>query len=118
MTTLSIFAHDTNSRDVIDGEVIFNDGDAGDKMYVLIDGTIELSVHNRLLVRLGPGEMFGEMALLDAGPRTATATARGNAKIVPVDQRRFLYLVQNTPFFAIEVMRSMSMRLRSMDELL
>jgi CRP/FNR family transcriptional regulator, cyclic AMP receptor protein len=58
------------------------------------------------------------MALLDHKPRSACATAKTDCRVVQVDQRRFLYLIQNTPFFAIEVMTVMSDRLRHADDLI
>jgi CRP-like cAMP-binding protein len=55
------------------------------------------------------------MALIDHQTRSATAKAKTDARVVPVDQRRFLYLIQNTPFFAVEVMSVMARRIRNMD---
>ncbi len=60
--------------------------------------------------------MIGEMALIDHLPRSASARATTDAKLVPIDQRRFLFLVQETPFFAIHVMKVMADRLRRMNE--
>jgi len=56
------------------------------------------------------------MALIDHQERSANARAKSDSKVVPVDQKRFLYLIQNTPFFAVEVMQVMAMRLRKMNE--
>jgi CRP-like cAMP-binding protein len=60
----------------------------------------------------GPDSIFGEMALIDQSPRSATAIARTPCKVVPVDQKRFTFMVQQTPFFSIQVMRIMANRLR------
>jgi CRP/FNR family cyclic AMP-dependent transcriptional regulator len=84
-------------------------------MFVILDGTVDLTLRGSHLDEVGPGGMIGEMAIVDKGPRSATATAKTDGTIVRVDQKRFLYLVQNTPFFAIEVMRTMAERLRKMD---
>jgi CRP-like cAMP-binding protein len=115
MTSLHGFSHDPHAFDVADGHVLFRQDEPGDTMYVLIAGAIELTLNGKHLATLEPGEMFGEMALTDAHPRSATATARGTTRVVPIDQKRFMYLVQNTPYFAIEVMHSMAERLRMMD---
>jgi CRP-like cAMP-binding protein len=115
MTSLHGFAHDPHAFDVADGHVLFNQDEPGNTMYVLLEGAIELQVNGKFLTMLEPGEMFGEMALTDAHPRSATAIARGATRLVPIDQKRFMYLVQNTPYFAIEVMHSMAERLRMMD---
>lgn len=65
-----------------------------------------------MLEVLGPGQIVGEMALVDHSPRSATAVARTSCKVVVVPEKRFLFLVQQTPFFALQVMRVMAERLR------
>lgn len=98
------------------GCAIFTQGEPGDRMYVLRAGAVELRVGERSLVVLDQeGSLFGEMALLDSGPRSATAVAKTDCRLVPVDRKRFLFLVQNTPFFSLEVMKVMADRLRAMD---
>ena len=72
-------------------------------------------MHGRILETVEPGGIFGEMALIDKQERSASARAKSESKVVPIDQRRFLYLVANTPFFAVEVMEVMASRLRKMD---
>jgi CRP/FNR family transcriptional regulator, cyclic AMP receptor protein len=71
---------------------------------------------NFLAIRVRPGEILGEMALVDGGPRSATAQSLGHSTVIPIDEHRFLFLVQHTPFFAIRVMRVMSARLRSTND--
>lgn len=66
----------------------------------------------RFLDSLGPGGVFGEMALIDKSPRTATVRARSDCRVVPIDEARFMNHVHRTPFFAIQVMRIMNERLR------
>ena len=58
------------------------------------------------------------MAMIDGAPRTATAVARSDCKLFPVDEKRFQFLVQQTPYFAIEVMRVLAGRLRRVDQLI
>ncbi|HEU5100134.1 MAG TPA: Crp/Fnr family transcriptional regulator [Roseiflexaceae bacterium] len=60
----------------------------------------------------GPGGIVGEMALIDDRPRSATAVAATDCRLVPIDERRFTFLVQQTPMFALAVMRVMAERLR------
>jgi len=114
---VNIFENDPNIRTLIAGETLFHRGDPGNTMFVVLDGEVVLTVGDMVVERLGAGAMFGEMALIEQMPRTATATAFSPTKIVEVDQKRFLYLVQNTPFFALDVMRTMAARLRRMDDL-
>ena len=100
------------------GEHIVEIGDPGDVMYIVIEGEIEIQIGERSLEHIGPGGMFGELALIEHKERTATAVATKPSQVVPISQKRFLDLVQNTPFFALEVMQTMADRLRRMDALL
>jgi len=97
------------------GDYIFDEGQPGDHMYVVLEGEVDLHVHGQLVETLREGGVLGEMALLDAAPRTASAVARTKCKLVPVNQKRFNLLVQHTPDFAIQIMRVMAGRLRAMD---
>ena len=116
MTTLDIFQTITDPLTFAAGDTIFRAGDPGDAMFVVTEGEIEIFVHGKILETVkGPGGIIGEMALIDTKPRSATALATTAGKMVRVDQARFLFLVQNTPFFAIEVMQVIVDRLRRMD---
>ena len=103
-----------------DGDVIFREGGPSDAAYEIVSGTVEIAKMgndgNVILATLGAGEMFGEMALIDTNPRSATATAVTKCKLAAVDERRFTFLVQQTPFFALYVMRLMTQRLRAIDD--
>jgi CRP-like cAMP-binding protein len=111
-TTISLFSHSTDFITFTAGQVVFNAGDPGDVLYVVIDGEIEIVVNDKVVDTTGPGSIVGEMAILESGPRMATVRAKTDCKLVPVNQKRFLYLVQQAPNFAINVMRIMSERLR------
>jgi CRP-like cAMP-binding protein len=94
------------------GETIFRHGDARDFLFVVNEGEVEIVVGNKTVEVVQSGGIFGEMAMIDGSPRTATAVARTECKLVPIDQQRFQFLVQQTPYFAIEVMRVLADRLR------
>ena len=94
------------------GEVVFSAGDPADRMYVVTDGTVALSIGDTVLEVVGPGGLFGEMAVIDREPRSATAVVETDATLVSIDKRRFWFLVQETPYFAEIVMRVMANRLR------
>ncbi len=115
MSSIDVLRNDPNARAVVAGDTIFNEGDPGDAAYVVTEGEVELSLDGRPLETVGAGGIFGEMALIDRQARSATARAKSDARIVAVDQTRFLYLLQNTPFFAVEVMQIMANRIRRMD---
>ena len=73
---------------------------------------VEIRVGGDLVDTHGPGEIFGEMALIDSQARSASFTAKTDCRLVPVDERRFLFMVQQTPFFALNVMQVLADRLR------
>ena len=94
------------------GEVIFAEGDKGDKMYVIRSGEVEIERDGRIVETLAHGGIFGEMALIDGSPRAATAKAKTACEVAPITEKSFLFLVHETPFFAIAVMRTLAERLR------
>ena len=95
------------------GSVIFSEGDAGaDRMYIVRSGTVEISIGNRLVETVQANGMFGEMALVDGAPRSATARARDACELAPIDRRLFVLMVDEAPHFALNVMRVMADRLR------
>ena len=87
-------------------------------MFVVQSGEIEIRLGNRLLETLSEYGIFGEMALIGASPRSATAVARTDVKLVAIGERQFLFLVSNTPHFALNVMRVMARRLRATNQCL
>lgn len=95
------------------GEIIFREGDAAEQMFVIKAGRVEIRLNGRKLDELGEAELFGEMALVDKGPRSATAVAQTDVEVVPVGEKQFLFLVGETPFFALKVMRVLARRLRA-----
>jgi len=100
-------------RDYKAGDIIFKEGDAAQELFIIQSGEVEIRLGNRVLEKLPQYSIFGEMALIDASPRSATAVAAGDVKLVPVGERQFLFLISNTPHFALNVMRVMARRLRS-----
>jgi CRP-like cAMP-binding protein len=115
MATVDLLRDDPAARSLVAGDTIFSEGDRGEVAFIVTEGEIELSLAGDALETVGVGGIFGEMALIDRSTRSATARARTDATVVPIDQKRFLYLLQNTPFFAVEVMHVMADRLRRMD---
>jgi CRP/FNR family transcriptional regulator, cyclic AMP receptor protein len=95
------------------GDVIFKEGDPGSEFFVIQSGQVDIQLGNRLLGTLGDRDIFGEMALIDPAPRSATAVAKTDVKIVPVGEKQFLFLVSRTPHFALNVMRTLARRLRT-----
>jgi CRP-like cAMP-binding protein len=86
-------------------------------MYVVLSGELRVGDGNKIFEQLSPGSLVGEMALIDHAPRAATVTALTDCTLAPIDEKRFLFLTQQTPSFALNVMRVLSQRLRRMDAL-
>jgi CRP/FNR family cyclic AMP-dependent transcriptional regulator len=98
------------------GRVLFRKDDPGHDLYVVKSGEIQILDGNHVLETVTAGGIVGEMALVDGGPRSATCRAVIDSVVIPIDERRFLFMVQQTPFFALRVMRVMTTRLRAMNE--
>jgi CRP/FNR family cyclic AMP-dependent transcriptional regulator len=95
------------------GDVIFKQGDAAHELFVVRGGEVEIRLGNRLLETLPEYSIFGEMALIDTSPRSATAVAKTDVKLVAIGEKQFLFLISNTPHFALNVIRVMARRLRA-----
>jgi len=102
-------------------ESIFEEGSTGNEMYLINSGKVLLSVQGETqqipLVVLNPGDFFGEMALVDDSPRSATASAvEDNTELIVIDRARFLFMVRQQPEFALSLMHTLCQRLRDMDK--
>jgi CRP/FNR family cyclic AMP-dependent transcriptional regulator len=112
-----LFRQDANALSLEPGEFLFRKGESGDKMYVLLEGNVEIALGDLVLETAGPGALVGKMALIDDSPRTASVMAKTACRFAQIDQRRFHFLVQQTPYFATHVMKTLADRLRRMNAL-
>ncbi|MBD2313515.1 cyclic nucleotide-binding domain-containing protein [Desertifilum sp. FACHB-1129] len=95
------------------GETIFEVGRPKDYMYGVLEGEVELWVNGTPIETIQAGDVFGEGALVHpSGSRASTAIAKTDCKLAYLDEERFLFAIQETPVFALQVMRSFSDRLR------
>ena len=99
------------------GATIYSKGDPGNSLYVVISGTAKMSIsspdgRNAILNLIGPGEIFGEIALLDGRERTADATANTNCEVLIIDRRDFLPFVRSQPALAMKIIELLCARLR------
>lgn len=117
MVFFELFAHNPDIVRVPAGQPLFEEGEDGRRMFVLTTGTAEVIVNNRVVETLQHGNIVGEMGLVSPGPRSATVVATTDCEFVAIDEKRFHYLVQQTPFFATQVMRVLAERLRAADQL-
>jgi CRP-like cAMP-binding protein len=115
MTIRGVFRAADEIRDVQPGEVVFSEGSEGHEMYGVISGSVALSKAGQPIATIGPDGTFGELALIDHAARSLTATAAEATQLAVINERTFLYLVQETPTFALQVMRSLAERLRQHD---
>ncbi len=116
MTIKAVFVNASDKRDIAAGDVVFTEGDIGTQMFGVASGAIELRRGDKVLNTVGPEGTFGEMALIDHSPRSLTAVAIEPSQIVAIDERVFLWLVHETPTFALQVMRSLANLVRELDE--
>ncbi len=103
------------------GTILFAEGDGGDQLYVIAEGKLKLGTSSgdgreNLLSILGPGEMFGELSLFDPGPRTSTATAVTDAKLLSLGQEKLLPWLAENPKVSLQLLASLAQRLRRTNE--
>jgi CRP/FNR family cyclic AMP-dependent transcriptional regulator len=108
----SLLTSNFQARAIKAGEVIFEVDEVGKELYLVKSGRVEIRVDGRTLEIIEAQGVFGEMAIIDGAKRSATAVAATDCELVPLNERQFLFLVGETPFFALNVMRVMSRRLR------
>ncbi|NWG17284.1 MAG: cyclic nucleotide-binding domain-containing protein [Chloroflexi bacterium] len=111
--SINLFKYSDDFLSYPAGHVILRRGDPGNVMYVVQDGEVNLMLDDTVVETVGPGGVFGEMALIDKRPRNTTAVAKTDCRIVPIDEKRFLFMIEETPNFALDVMRILVGRIRS-----
>ncbi|MDX2256629.1 MAG: cyclic nucleotide-binding domain-containing protein [Pseudanabaenaceae cyanobacterium bins.39] len=117
LTTIDIFQNSQEFVCIPAGQAIFRQGDPADVMYAIVEGEVDILIDGKLLDTTGKGGLVGEMAMIESVPRRATVIAKTDCKIVPISEHRFKFLVQQTPNFAINVMKIMVERIRKLNAL-
>ena len=112
MRVEGVFRDAKETKTVPAGTVIFREGETGNEMYGIVEGEVELAAPEGIVAKLGPDEVFGEMAIIDHHTRMATATATTDTTLAVIDRQRFLWLIHETPTFALQVMHALAERLR------
>jgi CRP/FNR family transcriptional regulator, cyclic AMP receptor protein len=110
--TTNLFLNETEPKHFRAGERIFGEGEPGDFMYGVIEGQVDILKDGKVVDTVGPGGIFGEMALIDHTARSATAVAKTDCKAAQIPEKRFYFLVQQTPNFALHLLRLLTDRLR------
>ena len=111
----NIFEREVAPLSFVAGTTVFAEGEKPNSMYVVRSGEVELKLGGSTVETVGPDSFFGEMALIDHSLRCASAVAKSDCELIPIDEKRFLFMVEETPFFALTVMRTLAARLRHMD---
>jgi CRP-like cAMP-binding protein len=113
---ITLFQNDPLAEAFPAGHVVFRAGDQGEHMFAVVKGAVAITINGKTVEVVDAGGVFGEMALVEDRPRIATATVESEAELVRIDRKRFLFLVQQTPFFSLQLMGIMAERLRRMNE--
>jgi len=116
VTAGSLFLNARLHRAVDAGEIIYAEGDRGTQMYGVVSGEVELRKGRVVVARIGPDGVFGERALIDQLPRNLTAIATIDSNLAEIDRNLFLFLVHETPTFALDIMGALASRLRDYDD--
>lgn len=111
--SLEVFKDAKKTKEFQPGEIIFHEGEPGDYMYVVLEGEVDIVHNEKVINRVGPGEILGEMALIDNSPRSATARVSLPSILVLVNRFDFTFYVQHSPFFALDILEIMANRLRA-----
>lgn len=111
--------HGSEALHVLAGEAIFNQGESGELMYGILEGEVQFSLNGHQAESLKVGDVFGEGAIVNFDhKRRSTATAKTDCTLVSLDRERFLFAIQQSPVFALEVLRSYSDRVNDLRHLL
>jgi len=98
------------------GSVVFNRGEAGSCMYVVQSGVIEMVIGDKVVELCGPNEAIGFMSMIDSAPRSSTARVKEACELSLIDQRKFRFMVDEVPNFALYIMGAMARRIRGMSQ--
>src|SRR5580698_4952779 len=94
--------------------VVFNKGDQGSTMYVVQSGVIEMVIGDKVIEVCGPNEAIGFMSMIDEAPRSSTARVKEACEVSIIDRRKFRFMVDEVPNFALYIMGAMARRIRGM----
>jgi CRP/FNR family cyclic AMP-dependent transcriptional regulator len=100
------------------GSVVFSKGDPGSCMYVVQSGMIEMMIGDKVIEVCGPNEAIGFMSMVDSAPRSSTARVKEACELSLIDQRKFRFMVDEVPNFALYIMGAMARRIRGMGQAL
>jgi CRP-like cAMP-binding protein len=112
---LAVIGRATEETEVPAGKELTKEGATGHEFFLILDGEAAVKKNGRKVATLGPGQYFGELALLDRGPRNATVTAETPMKLLVIPQREFSAVLDEVPGMSHKLLRAMAERLRAAD---
>jgi len=115
VSTLDALRREPDQHHYSQGATVFQEGDAGDCMFAVVEGSVGIVMHGAQVEQIDAGGIFGEMALIDGHPRSASAVALTDCTLAAIPEKRFLRLVEQMPYFALQMMRVITERLRRRD---
>jgi CRP-like cAMP-binding protein len=116
---MQMFARNAGiNKDFPAGSIIFKEGDAGDCVYIVQSGVVEILTHDKVVDVCGPNDAIGFMSMIDGGALTATARVRETAELSLIDERKFRFMIDEVPNFAYYIMKAMAHRIRGMREII
>jgi CRP/FNR family transcriptional regulator, cyclic AMP receptor protein len=98
------------------GSIVFNKGEPGSCMYIVQSGLIEMLIGDKVIESCGPNEAIGFMSMVDGAPRSSTARVKEPCELSLIDQRKFRFMVDEVPNFALYIMGAMARRIRGMSQ--
>jgi CRP-like cAMP-binding protein len=114
MTGLQRLMHEREPVRFAAGRAIMKEGDTGALMYIVLEGTVAIAIQTKVVERVGPGGFFGEMALVDQSPRSASATAETDCALLGMNRNDLLALVKTSPAFGMSLLKAIADRLAFM----
>ncbi len=115
MNLAELFRHETDLIALQAGEILFQAGESSEFMYVVMSGAVEIVVKGRVMETAESGAILGEMGMIDDAAHSATVIVKNNCTLFPIGRKRFTFLIQQTPNFALHIMRVIAGRLRKTD---
>ncbi|MBV8462524.1 MAG: cyclic nucleotide-binding domain-containing protein [Acidimicrobiales bacterium] len=112
---LQTIARASDDVEVPAGKILVEEGKPGHEFFLIIDGNASVKRGKREIAKLGPGQYFGELALLDRGPRSASVVAKDDMEVLVLGQREFAGVIDEVPTLAHKLLTTMAQRLREAD---
>lgn len=116
MNFSSIFSNEPTRQSFAPGDFLLREGEANDKMFVILSGGLEVRVGGKKVAELKGGEVFGELSMIDKEPASGDVVGTEAGEFVTLDERRFLVVATHNPFFTMALLRVLSAKLRAMNK--